>query len=569
MNTEETKRLRDALSTIDGGKLEVITAVEALSQAVDTLDAGAFAAEEILAPYEAKHARRRRAPRRGGAKRKGRPKPRQRRRGRGTPPVITDPPIGLELVMGWTPRDGDLIEGRFPIGDSNVSTEILDGVEFRVYSQKAGELDAQMVTFAAINGHSGRGCAYFTDLSVDLPGAIGEPLNLTGKHVILPRGAIIRRYWIGPDAKKASEWGWIDDPRPVPEWADSEADRALMKPPGISVGPYDFLWKFKSLSNSHGGQGVGPFHGGPDDWLTCPEGRQLREREMLLEMQRPIWLLGDLPDEPYWMGRTMQHRLSGYNDDPDEWCPYAHKLNQIRPADHTHLRRETGAPFALAPWDTFAKDCALNSFRDFQAANRLDKDDDGSYHLLDALPVKIADTDGHLNSEGDRGLAHWLCLLRWSRPYVDPFILGQYEDLYREWVRKMAHPTHGYTRSTTPIHGSASGLVAPYGYVFHDQLVLEELQKFGGLDDVAERLANFLTSDPPKFYESRDGGPRDTVHDFNTLGTGPAPYAAMTHGVLLEYDTPEDLLHDMEFRGVNGSSQDLDSVPRSVWEAGL
>jgi hypothetical protein len=474
--------------------------------------------------------------------------------------------------MTWKPRGKARASNKFTLipGKSCTESNVVDGVEMRLYSQKCGDLDADMLTFAAINGYEDRGCAYFEQLTLDLPdGAIGEPLDLTGRHVILPRGAIIRRYWVGPDAKEASEWGWVHDPRPVPEWAAAECDRAMMKPPAITAGPYSFFWPFKSLSSSHGGQGVGVFRGGPEDWLTCPEGRELREREMLQEMQRPIWILGDLPDQPYWMGRTLPHRLKGWDEDPDDWCDYAEKLNGIRPADHTHLRRGTGAPFALAGWDAFARDCAHNAFRDFQCAHRLEGDGVYDYRLLDPLPVKVADTDGPLNSEGDRGLAHMMCLMRWSRPYEDPFVLGQYEDLYRQWVRKMAHPDYGYTRISTPIHGSAAPLVAPYGYVFHDQLVLKELQEFGGLDDIAEKLGKYLTATPPMFYEAREGGPRDTVHDRNTKGEGPAPYSAMTHGVLLDFDNAEDLLHDMQFRGVNGSSQDLDSVPREIWEAGL
>lgn len=492
----------------------------------------------------------------------------KRRVARKRRPRRTRPAQGeVTFPLLWVGRDGTPHEHRMVMADGAYTERVMDGVAFRLYAQKCGDLNAHMITFAAINGYSGRGHAYFRELHFEVPG--NDPLDTKGKHVIPPRRAIIRRYWLGEDAEEAAEWGWVNDPRPAPAWAPAESERALMKPPALSIGPYDHMWGFTNIGNSHGGQGVGPFHGGPEDWNTCPEGRVLREHEMLLEMQRPVWILGDLPDEPYWMGQTPANRLSGYNEEPDGWCPYAEKLHNTMGADHFHLRRGTGGPFALAQWDLFARDCALNFFRDFKVAHRLDVRDDGAYHLLKPLPVKIEQTVGHLNSEGDRGLAHILCLLRWLRPYVSPRELKPYEDLYREWVRKMADPMYGYTRSSTPIHGGAHPLIAPYGHVFHDQLVLYEMKRFGGLDDVADRLSRFLTNDPPKFYETREGRERDTVRNRNSVGDGHWSYSAMTHGVLHEFDSVEDLLHDMAYRGANGSSQDLDAIPREIWEAGL
>lgn len=42
-------------------------------------------------------------------------------------------------------------------------------------------------------------------------------------------------------------------------------------------------------------------------------------------------------------------------------------------------------------------------------------------------------------------------------------------------------------------------------------------------------------------------------------------YGHLTHGVLLTHDTPAKFVQTMQGRGVNGSSQDLDSTPKAVW----
>ncbi len=473
------------------------------------------------------------------------------------------PPISIT----WKPRDGRSTSFVFPAGESVELKR--DDIGFRCYTTTTPELNAWMITVAAINGYKDRGVAYFEDLTIRANGA--ELESLKGRHVILPRGAILRRFYLGPDADEMRELQWVDDPRPYPVWAPS-ASLAALKKSKAQVGPYSFHWGYKSLSNSHGGQGVAPFHGGPDDWLTCGEGRRLREKEMLSEYQRPIWLLGPLPQEPYWMGRTMAHRLQGYDDDPDDWCEYAQRLNEWRPADHTHLSRTTGAPAAMAGWDLLAKDCLLMSWKDFKAANSLTRPKELGIFDKARWPLwaKIEVAEGPINSEGDRAIAHWLRLMRWVRPYVDASELGPYEDAYRLWIGRM-EGAYGITYAMDPQpSGIGPPVDAPSVQAFHLQLNLFEFQRFGGLDEIAEKLAAHLTPSPGWYFEYRYGMPGDTILDRdNSKKSGYPPYGTMTHGVLQGYTSPTALLKDSAYRGPNGSSQDLDCIPRSIWEQGL
>ena len=479
----------------------------------------------------------------------------------------TNPGRAPPISLVWAPREG--VPTSFTFDAGAYAEEERDGIGFRCWVTKAPDLNAWMVTVAAINGHKGRGVVYFERLQISTPGR--QLLNLRGRHVILPRGAILRRYWLGPDAEAMESWDWVEDPRPFPSWAPERSLAALDKD-AAQVGPYRFHWPYKSLDNSHGGQGVAPFHGGPEDWNTSPEGRRLREKELLAAYQRPIWLLGPTPAEPYWMGRTMAHRLQGYDADPDGWCPYAQALNEWRPADHTHLSRTTAGAAALAKWDPFARDCLLMSWKDFKAANSLTRPKVSSQKLLWPLWAKVEVAAGPLNTEGDRGLGHWLRLMRWVRPYVDAAELDPYQEAYRTWVGKLGNQ-YGVTRITGPpshTNPPAPGVVPPYVQAFHAQLNLYEFQRFGGLDDQAERLANYLTPLPAWYFEARDGPAGATALDHGqSAGSGYPAYGTMTHGVLQGYNSPAHLLEASESRGVNGASQDLDCIPRAIWEPGL
>lgn len=478
----------------------------------------------------------------------------------------TNPGRAPPISVVWAPREG--VPTSFTFDAGAYAEEKRDGIGFRCWVTKAPDLKAWMVTVAAINGYKGRGVAYFEQLQVSTIGA--QLLNIRGRHVILPRGAILRRFYLGPDAAAMEAWEWVDDPRPFPAWAPERALAALGKTAG-QVGPYRFHWAYKSLSNSHGGQGVAPFHGGPDDWLTCGPGRRLREKELLSAYQRPIWLLGPTPAEPYWMGRTMAHRLQGYNEDPDGWCSYAQELNTWRPADHTHLSRIHGAAGALAKWDPFARDCLLASWKDFKAANSLDRPKESSQSLLWPLWAKVEAAAGPLNSEGDRGMGHWLRLMRWLRPYVKAEELDPYQDAYRTWIGKLGD-RYGLTRiSGGPNHGSpAPGVEPPHVQAFHAQLNLYEFQHFGGLDDQAERLAAYLTPLPAWYFEVRYTPQTTTALDHGqSANSGYPAYGTMTHGVLQGYASPTHLLKASEDRGPNGASQDLDCIPREIWEPGL
>ena len=475
------------------------------------------------------------------------------------------PPIQIE----WVPRDGDPATlDRFHGERSQVDH---DGLGFRVYKQKAGDLNAWMVTVAVINGYRGRGPAYFENFRIAHNEKTLERIG--GKHVIIPRGAIVRRFWLGADADQAKDWAWVDDPRPTPTWANEQALAEVGKY-SRTVGPYDFYWPDTDLSNTHGGQGVGPFHGGPDDWLTCPGGRRLREHQMLASYQRPIWVLEPVADQPYWMGRTKLHRLKGYRGVPDDWCPYGKKLDVVRFADHTHLTRNTAGAAALAGWDLFARDCLEVTFTDFEAANSLTREVEQGYHLLWPLWKKIEVANGPANSEGHRGLAHLMRLVRWCKPHLPSERVKPYEEGLRQWARKLAHPVYGYTCTDNqdildPDNDYKLVLEKPTIQTFHQQLCSYAFHRLGGLDDIVFSLNAHLTPTPPWFFEAREGGMADTCLERKGFRPGPADYSAFTHGVLLNYDNPAQLLADAAKRGVNGSSQPMDSTPRAIWEPGL
>lgn len=483
------------------------------------------------------------------------------------------PSTNLAIGISWRARDTSSPQVRWFM-DTPKDAVAVDGVEFRCYLRTFPGLDATCVTVAAINGNEDRGCAYFESFKIlDGPKTLEA---IEGRHVILPRLGIVRRFYIGPEAKQLASWENVDDYRIGPAWGPSRAKIQLKKKGRLVVGPYEFFWKFRSLDNSHGGQGVGPFHGTADDWATFPEGRRLREKEMLGEAQRPFWLLGTMTPQPYWLGQTKEHYPKGFRDEPDDWCSYAKDLAKVRAADHTHWSRSWAAADALATHgDNFARDIMLAHWKDFKLAYDLDRGDSGESPLLTSLKAKIEDADGPTSaSYGDRGLAHLLRFVRRMRDYVDPAEIYPYEKALRALVLGLGDK-HGVTMARTQGNGwtDEAGLTAPWTYTLHVQLCCHEFAEFGGLGDVASWLRNFLTAAPPKAFEWRDDDAETCLDRGHTEADGYKSYSTMIWGerdsVLRGFDSPKAFLDAMRGRGCNGSSQDLDCVPRSLWEPGV
>lgn len=489
-------------------------------------------------------------------------------------------------------------------------TARVDDVAMVVRLEQFRGITATRVTVCAINGFSHAGLRYFQRYRIAVDGR--EIEDIEGRHVILPRGALIRRTSVGPDASRLSGWTYVREELPVPSWAPEQAARDTERRTSfpmtdfdgkpVNLGPYNFFWPYHSLGDSHGGWGVGPFHGGPDDWLVCAEGRRNREAEMLLAFQRPIWMFDDdfqplVLQIPYWMGRTLQHQPEGFRPRLEGWCPYERELLRYAFADHTHLSRGTSGAAAVAPWDAFAVDCMAMVLADFKTANSMTRvigeDGEGNpiphpgaknvHRLQFPLWKTIEIADGPTSSGGDRGLAHKMRFLRWCRPYFPAEDLRPFEDGLRELARKLADQygiTHG--NAEPGYIGQAGGrltkpLVAPYCQVFHQQFVTYEFRRFGGLDDLAERSARFLTRRPPSFFEVRPGAPNDTCYDRNNTADADQKvkfyayeaYASLTHDFLPGFDDPAEFVRLMGTRGINGSSQDLDNVPRRFWERGM
>jgi hypothetical protein len=483
----------------------------------------------------------------------------------------------------------------------------VDDVAFCVWFEQFRGVNATRVTVAAINGLQDAGPRYFERYAIFVEG--GQREEIVGKHVILPRGALLRRWSTGPGASVLREWRHVDDNKPVPAWAISGAKKDTAKRTSfpfrnmggkpIDLGPYLFFWGNKSLGDSHGGWGIGPFHGGPEDWLACAAGRQNREAEMMLSFQRPIWLLDDdfTPLQlqvPYWMGRTEAHEPPQYQYELDDWCPYARTLAQYKFADYTHLSRGTSGAAAVASYDIFGVECLRAVLTDFKMAQSLTRvigqDEDGNdlLHpgalqdnpLLFPLWKKIETVSGPTSSGGDRGLAHWLRLLRWCRGHIPPEELEPWEEGLRQLVRGLADQ-YGVTNcNDTPTWVSkksgqlSSPLKPPFAKTFHQQLVTYECLQFGGLDDIGQAGKRFLTPKPPMYFEVREGKPNQTVKQRNHSASrvqknkkwAYEAYANFTHDIIAGHKGASVFLKQMSTRGVNGSSQDLDCTPRFLWE---
>jgi|GEM_PF-3328645 len=530
-----------------------------------------------------------------------------------SPPTWPEAPV---VALAWDPRgpaeelaweveaeDWIEAEGR---RHARVDQRV-DDVAFRVWFEQFEGVSATRVTVAAINGFEHAGPRYFERYAIEVDGEPKE--EIAGQHVILPRGALLRRWSVGLGAAVLREWRYVQDEQPVPGWAIAQAKKDTAKRTAfpfrnmggkpIDLGPYNFFWANRSLSDSHGGWGVGPFHGGPDDWLTCAAGRENREAEMMLDFQRPIWLLADdfTPLElevAYWMGRTDPHEPESFQYELDDWCPYARKLSEYKFADYTHLSRGTAGAAAVAPWDVFGVEClgaVLTDFKMAQSLTRVVGQDEAGNDLLHPgalqgnpllfpLWKKIETVDGPTSSGGDRGLAHWLRLLRWCRPHFPSEELEPWEEGLRQLVRGLSDD-YGITNcNRTPDWvgkkdgGLTKPLTPPFAKTFHQQLVTYECIRFGGLDDIGARGRRFLTSRPPAYFEVRPGERSDTLRDRNHTADDDQKdkkwayeaYSNFTHDKITGFKSATAFLQVMSTRGVNGSSQDLDCTPRELWE---
>lgn len=483
----------------------------------------------------------------------------------------------------------------------------MDDVAISVWFEQVADIDATRITVAAINGFTNAGPRYFKSYAIKSEDRLRE--DIRGKHVILPKGAILRRWSTGPQSAILREWRYVHEDKPVPAWAVEGARKDTAKRTAfpftnmggkpIDIGPYNFFWGNRSLSDSHGGWGIGPFHGGPEDWLACAAGRKNREAEMMLSFQRPIWMLADdfSPLDlqvAYWMGRTDQHEPAEYQYELDDWCPYAKTLAQYKFADYTHLSRGMSGAAALASWDVFARECLGAVLNDFKTAHSLRRvvgqDENGNdlLHpgalqdnpLLFPLWKKIEMVKGPLSSGGDRGLAHWLRLLRWCRPHFPREELEPYEEGLRQLVRGLADEYGVTNANRTPSWVSQEGgplskpLAAPFVKTFHQQLVTYECLRFGGLDDIGQAGRRFLTAKPPAYFELRAGNKKDTLKNRNHTADQAqqdkhwayAAYSNFTHDQITGFKSASTFLEVMSSRGVNGSSQDLDCTPRHLWE---
>lgn len=485
--------------------------------------------------------------------------------------------VDFGLAGPWSEREGGM--RRFQRSLVNVPLPNGKTVTFGVWVEQVNGIDGTRVTLQMRNDRAHAGVIEFRGLRLMVDGTqVGDPIG--GQNVMIPRGSLIRRVCVGVEANRLASWDYLPTlahPSWAPSQFDMDTDKHMEGPylgdSGVLVdlGPYKFYWPDRNLSNSHGGQGVAPFHGGVQDWAQFPEGYRNRECLMLLEFQRPIWHGEEDPNVPYWMGRTSAHRLPGFTDNVRPgWCGYANTLQPYQFSDLTHLSRSYAGAAAIAQWDIFAEDCMLAVWHDYTMASSLTREVEQSNNLLWPLWYKAEVGNGpDSTGEGNRGLGHRLRLVRSMEGIAPQAEWEAQRDRLVSWVLSISD-MYGNTSSWNEDKSWWAPVEAPNTYTFHCQLVQYELSQMPGLKENGMLLRQFLGAYPPVAFERRDGPSSDTVEDRVSPADGGSahlPYSNMVMDELISHDSPVQFLIDMEGRGVNGSSQDLDCTPRHLWES--
>ncbi len=237
-----------------------------------------------------------------------------------------------------------------------VSRNPIKGLECRVYQTQHKGYDATEVWVVLANAYPDTGPVYFTDLTIDV-GDTRYQLR-EGAHCILPRQVLAKRFVVGEDAALVRDYMHGSTLAP-PAWAEvqcvGESDRILGVYSKMETGPYAPTAVFHPNGASPGGKGIWF-----EDWFQMPEGNELhswvfrtvtdRHRIACLDREtgEPLTIV-----EPYSSTRVDQ--LTGFQQGPDKWCPYAEDMMGMS-FDGQHLRRAVYSAAKIAPWCPWARE---------------------------------------------------------------------------------------------------------------------------------------------------------------------------------------------------------------------
>jgi hypothetical protein len=268
-------------------------------------------------------------------------------------------------------------------------------ISVRLFLHEYEGIDACVVDVLFENGFAGVGPIYMRNLQVsffemqgsnrvpyEIGGALpvecepggGNTFALTKDTLVLPRGVLAYRFFLGPEAERLAAGEQYADVtnRPKDEYipncqwfAQKAVDGLNSNKAGALVLGDSYALNDPavngdgSLNGSHGAWKLNPyFFGGFGSWQSCTiQGYAWAQWEMFATMHRsPILALtGDGQhmnlEVPYWLGRTAVHELPGYKRGED-WnfngtVEFDEDLYDRRAHDYTHLHRQDSAAAML------------------------------------------------------------------------------------------------------------------------------------------------------------------------------------------------------------------------------
>lgn len=413
-------------------------------------------------------------------------------------------------------------------------------------------------------------------------------------------------------------WAWASAKAGVswPAWSEAKA-AALRQTKPVALGAYKIWWDMNTGAPS--GEGIGPFYGGPNDWLTGPEGRRMRATSYLLESQKgPIWRLDPHTGEPLYLPTKVWNGRAGTGDPAHPnyimqapgfvWVPTTAEeraLYDRRAADGYHGSRGYAPAVACAPWDNYAQFVVNLWWSDYRQNWPLRPDvpdaplnrnlEMGFAQILRVTEPGQPLAYPSINSFGDRGAAHFLRLHAWSAPYRPAAEVAEYTEAIWKLITQISGPLgftdHAWGQDMQKYEGAPFHMRTPGALAFQIQLMQFGLAECGRVFndkrfiDQAQKLAVSMTPVPPYGFETRpvegrirtvyDGNRRHSAMERDPISGDLIPqsqkhyafagYGNFTHGILVDFPDPENMMHHATMRGVE-ADQPLDYTPRTIYE---
>lgn len=466
-------------------------------------------------------------------------------------------------------------------------------------------------TVSVANAYQDTGILQFDSLRIEVGGAL---LLDTGSFPMLPGWSVVRRRQ--PATFDPHEWAaarsglsWLD-------WSEEQAEKMILdnKHGRRTIGPYR-LW-FNLTPNAPSGEGVAPGFGGLEDWLAGPQGRALREHELLMESQKgPLWLLNRngthyQPSKAVWAGHgtTKDVVAPGYLVEPE--TAQEHQLFGLGAPDLDHSGRQHRLAFALAEYDSFARDVGLLWWARIERQFTLRPTPMPPVGLpLNASLATMIEwsrpggpfAPPKPNGWANRGFANVLLVHAWSAEYRDPEDVGAHtEALWTLWSQitdALGLADRGGGGDTEPYEDPPWRIRQPAALGFQAELVEIAMREVGRVlgdtrwTDAADKLGAALTVRPPYCYEAGvPEGPSTTVFEgrrHSAMAKDPVTGAAIPEGLKTALVDPGyDRWRAPQTGWVNqfGSwaaaqvhakqrgletNQPMETTPRSMWESGV